>query len=204
MPADVSAKLAAAIETAARKLADGGLVIYPTETFYGLAAAINKPEALRRLAKLKGREGHKPMPLIAADELAATALYRDIPEPARILMHRFWPGPLTIVLPARPGLPMEAVGGGEVGVRVSSHPVATELARRVGPITATSANFAGTGERARVAQIDPKLIAQVDAVIDAGDTHGVKSSTVIRFAEGAPVILREGAIQKVLIDACLP
>jgi L-threonylcarbamoyladenylate synthase len=200
----MSAKLAAAVDAAARRLAEGGVVIYPTETFYGLGAAINRPEALRRVAALKGREGARPMPIIAADELAATALYAQIPEGARILMHRFWPGPLTLVLPARPGLPMEVVARGEVGVRVSSHPIATELARRVGPIVATSANPRDAGERARVAQIDRRLLEAVDAVIDAGETHGGKSSTVLRFVEGRPVVLREGAIQKVLIDACLP
>lgn len=199
-----SKSLAHAIDVAAKKLAAGGVVIYPTETFYGLGAAVSHPEALRRLAALKGREGNKPMPVIAADEQAARSLWGEVPEIAGLLMHQFWPGPLTIVLPARPGLPFEVAQTGEVGVRVSSNPIARELARRVGPIAATSANMTGAGEKTRVSELDALVVNQVDAVIDGGRTPGGRSSTVLRLTGGKPMILREGSIQRALIEACLP
>ncbi len=179
-------------------------MIYPTETFYGLGAALSHPDAIRRLAELKGREGAKPMPVIAGSVEDALALWSKVPEIAKVMMHRFWPGPLTIVLPARHGLPFEVAQSGEIGIRVSSHPVARELARRAGPLVATSANLAGGGEKARVAELAPALLEAVDAVVDAGATPGGRPSTVLRLTDGHPVILREGAIQRALIEACLP
>ncbi len=199
----VPAPLLPALEAAARALNEGGLAIYPTETFYGLGAAIGRADAVHRLGGLKGRSSSKPMPVIAADEASARALWTAVPPEAEIFIRRFWPGPLTIVLPARAGLPFEVVPDGEVGVRVSSHPVARELARRAGPIIATSANLSGNHESTKFSQIEGLLRQSVDAVVDAGQTPGGRPSTVIAFKNGAPVILREGAIQNALIFACL-
>ncbi|HCF62426.1 MAG TPA: threonylcarbamoyl-AMP synthase [Myxococcales bacterium] len=194
--------LVQAIDLAVRKLEEGGVIIYPTETFYGLGAAVSNSAALKRLAGIKGREGNKPMPVIVPDVETALRLWSKVPEVARLLMHRFWPGPLTIVLPARPGLPFEVAHTGEVGLRVSSHPVAQELARRIGPIAASSANLAGSRERTRVAELDRALLEAVDAVVDAGQTPGGPASTVLRLTDGKPQILREGTIQRALIEAC--
>lgn len=199
----VPPELASNIEAAARSLAAGGLVIYPTETFYGLGAAVSRADAVHKIGGLKGRDGGKPMAVIAADEAAARSLWRAVPPEAEIFIRRFWPGPLTLVLPARPGLPFEIASTGEVGVRVSSHPVASELARLAGPLISTSANLSGNREAMRVDQIERRLREAVSAVLDAGTTHGGRPSTVLGFKEGRPVILREGAIQKALIDACL-
>jgi L-threonylcarbamoyladenylate synthase len=198
----VPTELFGTIDAAARALLEGGLAIYPTETFYGLGAAVRSAEAVHRLGALKGRATGKPMPVIVADEASARALFLKVPEVAEIFIRRFWPGPLTLVLPARPGLPFEIAPDGEVGVRVSSHPVARELARLAGPLVATSANLAGSQESDRVERIERALRAQVQAVVDAGHTPGGRPSTVLGFADGVPVILREGAIQKALIDAC--
>jgi L-threonylcarbamoyladenylate synthase len=200
----VPPELVASIEAAARVLKEGGLVIYPTETFYGLGAAIARPDAVHKLGGLKGRASGKPMPIIAADEASARSFWREVPAGAEIFLRRFWPGPLTLVLPSRPGLPFEISPTGEVGVRVSSHPVARELARLAGPLIATSANLSGSRESTKVAQIELALRDAVDAVIDAGATPGGRASTVLGFQNGEPVILREGAIQKALIDACRP
>jgi L-threonylcarbamoyladenylate synthase len=203
MEPTVPAALKKAVAAAVKKLDAGGIAIYPTETFYGIGARIDRPQALARVATLKGRDSNKPMPVIAGDPDAAFALWASVPEEVRQLASRFWPGPLTIVLRARPGLSVEIAPRGEIGVRVSPHRVARELARRCGPLAATSANVSGAGERIRVEQIERSLREQVDVVLDGGETPGGLPSTVIGFVNGVPTILREGAIQRVLVEACL-
>ncbi len=130
---------------AAAVIARGGLVCMPTETTYGIAADIAQPAALAALVELKGRAANAPFALVVADIAEARALASPWPESAEALARAHWPGPLTLVVPARPGLPAELVGpGGGVGVRISNHPVANGLANAVGgPITATSANPSG-------------------------------------------------------------
>lgn len=197
----LSSSLAAAVQEAARRLREGAIAIYPTETFYGLGAALSCPDAVRNVARLKGRTLDKPMPVIAGDEAQARALWLEVPDVAALLLRRFWPGPLTVVLRARHGLPFEVAPLGEIGVRVSSHPVARALALAVGPLVATSANLSGSGERARVQDIEPTLRAAVQVVLDAGETPGGRPSTVIGFSGGRPVVLREGAVQRAVVDA---
>ncbi len=122
----------------------GELVVYPTETFYALGADAFSSTALRRLFRVKGREPGRPVGLIAADSAMAFSVAREIPIDARRLAGAFWPGPLTIVLPARDGLAPELTGPDGVGVRVSPNPVAHALSAAIGrPITATSANLSG-------------------------------------------------------------
>ena len=200
----VPPELVSSIEAAARLLKEGGLVIYPTETFYGLGAAVSRADAVHKIGALKGRGDGKPMAVIAADEASARSLWREVPPEAEVFIRRFWPGPLTLVLPARPTLPFEIASTGEVGVRVSSHPVARELARLAGPLISTSANLSGNRESTRVIQIEHKVRDAADQVLDAGPTPGGRPSTVLGFKGAEPVILREGAIQRALIDACRP
>ncbi len=191
------------IELAARSLLAGGVVVYPTETFYGLGASLGVLGGVERLIAIKGRLAGKPLPVIAADEVSARSLWREFPVLAGRLAARFWPGPLTIVLPAREGVPRCVAPMGEVGVRVSPHPVALSLTRLVGPLVATSANLAGGGEKTCVAELDPAVVARVDAVIDAGMTPGGRPSTVLRLCGDKARILREGAISRSAIAAAV-
>lgn len=186
----------AALAQAAEALAQGGLVIFPTETLYGIAADHGNPHALERLAALKGREADKPFPLILASAAEAEALAQDIPPQARDLMARFWPGPLTLVLTAQPGLhPLLLSAQGGVGLRVSSHPVAAGLARALSrAVTATSANLAGQPPVSRAQDLAPALLAGVDLVLDAGPTPGGPASTVLDCRWWPPKLLRQGAI----------
>ena len=186
---------AASVLAAAERLRAGGLVIFPTETLYGLAALATCPAALARLVALKGREAGKALPLIAASPSQAA----DIAELAgamAALAARFWPGPLTMALPPRRELPREVVdASGTVAIRVSSHPVACALAGAAGaPITATSANLAGRPPVARVSELDGALVAGVDAVLDAGACPGGAPSTIVAVASGRVVVLRAGAV----------
>ena len=127
---------------AAAVLRRGGLVAFPTETFYGLGAAALQPAAVRRIVEVKGRPDGKPL-LVLVDSLAMVdAVALEVPPRARALMTRHWPGALTLVLRARPEVPGEVTAGsGTVGVRFSPHPVARALVTALGaPITAPSAN----------------------------------------------------------------
>ena len=199
--------LEARVEAAARVLLGGGAVIYPTETFYGLGAALGVPAGVERIAGLKQRSAPKPVPVIAADEASARRLWRALPEVTERLVERliarFWPGPLTIVLPASALVPASVAPFGEVGVRVSPHPVARALAQAAGPLVATSANLAGQGEKTLVAELDRAVVERVDAVLDAGATPGGKPSTVLRLTGGAAVLLREGALARSLVEEAL-
>ncbi len=190
-----------AVEHAAAALRAGGVVLLPTETFYGLCASIESADALSRLAALKRRSEAKAMPIICADEAQALALWSaPIPELARLLMARFWPGPLTIVLPPARALgPLLASPLG-VGVRVSASPIAREVAALAGPFVASSANLAGQPEVSSVEALAPELRALADHLLDGGPTPGGAPSTVVALAGGALRILRAGALAPSLIE----
>jgi L-threonylcarbamoyladenylate synthase len=129
----------------------------------------------------------------------------DVPEIAHVLAERFWPGPLTLVLHASAAMPAEVTGGtGKVGVRVSSHPVASGIARACGfPLTATSANLSGQPPALAPPDLVGDLAAAIAAVIDGGATQGGPPSTVIDLTEDPPRILREGRIAESAIRAAL-
>jgi L-threonylcarbamoyladenylate synthase len=183
--------LAAAIAA----LRAGELVIYPTETFYGIAADPESPDALEKIFALKGREVGKPIALIAADTASAFGLAREIPPMAHRLAAAFWPGPLTIVLPARAGLHEAVVGPSGVGVRVSSHLIARALAAGLGrPITATSANRSGQAPIADPATVRDVLGTDIEVILEDGVLSGGAPSTVIEIVGRAYRIVRAGAI----------
>lgn len=182
---------------AAEALASGALVLCPTETLYGIAADVDNPAAIERLAGLKGRGDDKPFGLIIPHLSALDQLVREVPPSAQALMERHWPGPLTLVLLARPGLHPRLVSDpGKVGLRLSPHPVAGALARALGrAITATSANPAGAPAPARVEDIDPAIAAGVDIILDAGPCAGGPASTVVDCTSDPPEVLRPGAVK---------
>lgn len=187
--------LALEIERLAAILRAGGVVAYPTETFYGLGALARDEGALLRLARAKGRPEGKPLPLVAADEamVEAVAVFGPV---ARRLAERFWPGPLTLVLPARGGLPAPITGGtGTVGIRVPGSELARALCRAAGgPLVSTSANPAGAPPPSSVAALDAALVARIDGVLDGGATPGGLPSTVVTVGADGVTLAREGAV----------
>ncbi len=188
--------LATRIEEAACRLRAGGIVVYPTETFYGLGTLATRPEALARLAAAKLRPVGKALPLVAADAAQVEAVASLASPLARRLAERFWPGPLTLVLPASPTLdPIVTGGSGTVAVRVPGSEVARSLARAAGgAVVSTSANLSGEPPPIRVADVSTELLARVDYVLDGGATPGGLPSTVVSVAAGAPALVRPGAI----------
>lgn len=191
----MDAQLAREVDRVAAILRGGGVVAYPTETFYGLGALARDAGALDRLARAKGRPEGKPLPLVAAD-VAMVAEVAVLEGVALALAARFWPGPLTLVLPARPGLAAPITGGtGTVGVRVPGSEVARALCRAAGgPIVSTSANPSGGPPPASASALDAALVARIDALLDAGPTPGGAPSTVVTLRGGRPALLREGAV----------
>ena len=188
----VEPELAAAVAALRRD----GLVVYPTETFYGLGArALSRP-AVGAVAALKGRDVAKPIAVIVSESAMLARIVDRLPPLAERLMARFWPGPLTLVLPARSDLPPELTAGtGAIGVRVSSHPVARGLAAMLGePITATSANPGGVPAASDVATARRFFGPRVDVYIDGGALAGGSGSTVLLVRDDAVEIVRAGAV----------
>lgn len=192
---DAEVALAGRIAAAAAALRRGGVIAYPTETFYGLGALASDGAAVARLVSAKGRADDKPLPLLGADlaQLTQVAVFSPL---ARRLAAAFWPGPLTLVLPARPGLHAAITGGGRtVGVRVTSSGVAAALAAAAGgALVATSANPPGGPPPTTAAGLDPGLRARLDLVLDGGATPGGAPSTVVAVDDGRLTLLRPGAV----------
>lgn len=195
----------AALKRATTVLKKGGVVAYPTETFYALGVDACNSEALENLFKLKKRPLDKPVSVIIADSTMLAGLVSSVPTPARQLMKRFWPGPLTLVFPGLPGLPPFVINeAGGVAVRISSHPLPSLLVSLFqGPITATSANVSGQLPPTNVGQVYRAFGDSLDLVLDAGETEGEGASTLLDLTGDIPRIVREEKIKAVSIFAAL-
>jgi L-threonylcarbamoyladenylate synthase len=184
--------LAEDIAAAIAALAGGGVIGFPTETFYGLGADALDPAALDRLRALKGRGAEKAISVLVTEAMVERVV-AEISPAARALMGAHWPGPLTLALPARAGLPEGLVSDGCVAVRWSPHPVAQALVAGLGrPITATSANPAGAPPPTTAAGVRayfPRCL-----VVDGGDTPGGLPSTLVRVRGEVVEVLRAGAV----------
>ena len=169
----------------------GDLVVYPTETVYGLGADALDPAAIERVYAAKGRDRDEPVSLALPDVEATEGVVR-VGERERAFMRAFLPGPVTVVCRRRAVVPDALTGGRDrVGVRVPDHAGALALLRRVAPVTATSANRSGEPGVRRVADLDPAIRAAAAVVLDGGETPGGEGSTVVDVEAG--VIHRPGA-----------
>ena len=194
---DARAPSSAALADAVAALRAGRVIAFPTETFYGLGAAALMPAAVRHIFEVKGRPEDKPL-LVLVDSIAMVErLAVEVPERARALMTRHWPGALTLVLPARPDVPSGVTAGsGTVGVRLSAHPVAQALVRALGqPITAPSANPSGQPPPSTAAEVLAYFPSGLAIVLDGGATAGGAPSTVVDVTVDPPRVLRAGAVE---------
>jgi L-threonylcarbamoyladenylate synthase len=176
-------------------LLSGGIVAYPTDTLYGLAVDPRRDDAVERLFAVKGRAQGVAVPLIAGGIVQA-AQAGELGPRERQLAQAFWPGPLSIVVPAQAIVSQLALGGGEtVAVRVPAQPVARALASAFGfCVTATSANPSGQTAPASAERIEPRLLGLIDLLLDAGPAPGGEPSTLVTFDERGPVLIRSGAV----------
>ena len=199
---DPSGDFQNAINKASDILLSGGLVAYPTESFYGLAVDSTNENAIRRLFLLKQRSPGRPLLILIPSVEALDQYVAHIPPIARQLIDEFWPGGLTLVFEA--GLkasPLLTAGTDKIGIRLSPHPVATALAQAIGaPITGTSANISGKTACRDAGEVLGAFKECLDFILDGGPTPGKVGSTILDITVDPPKILREGMVQKSALE----
>lgn len=190
--------ITAGLTEAAAILQSGGVVAFPTDTVYGLGALADCPDAVRRIFEIKKRPLTQALPVLAADVEQAASVADDIPEAARLLMARFWPGALTLVLPRAVWIPDEVTAGGlTIAVRVPAHPLTLALIHVAGgPLVGTSANVHGHPSPVTADGVREQLGDSVDLTIDGGRAPGGIESTVVDVSVSPPRILRQGIIKR--------
>jgi len=198
----ISAGHEANIAHAAEILRKGGLVAFPTDTVYGLGAVYLDEKAVLGLYTAKARPPEKAIPILIASIAQMDLVSLEPSEYARILAQRFWPGPLTIVVPKHPGVP-RAVASETVGLRVPDNLVARDLIRRAGPLAVTSANLSGQDSLVTAAQVLEQLDGRIDLILDGGLTAGRIPSTVVDCTGEQLVILRPGPLALGELQAAL-
>ncbi len=177
-------------------LRSGGLVAFPTDTVYGVGCLAFDPVAIESLFKAKQRPIDKAIPVLIGEREDLTQVSEAVPPMAAILAARFWPGPLTLIVPKHPDLPNNLSGTPTVGVRVPDHTVARKLLQAVGPMAVTSANLSGHEPPRNAGQVMHQLNGRIHLVLDGGETPGSLPSTVVNCLGPEPVILRTGPISR--------
>ncbi len=183
-----------ALELALAALRGGGLVAFPTDTVYGLAADLLQPQAIARLYDVKGRDTAKAIAVLVGGLEQVEQVTTGLTAPAAWLAARFWPGALTLVLPKRPGLPENLSPLPTVGVRMPDHPFALALLRAAGPLAVTSANLSGQASPQTAEEVLAQLEGRIELLLDGGACPGGVASTVVDCAGVELRILRQGAI----------
>ncbi len=190
------------LQTAIEALKRGEVIVFPTETLYGLGADALNDEAVSTVFQLKGRDPNIPIPVLIADEPMLGQVVDQIPPLAQALMLEFWPGPLTLVLPARAGIPkplLNATGG--VGIRISSQSIATRLVQDLGrPLTATSANPSGRAPARTLDEAKNYFNGDVKVFIDGGPLTSITGSTVAEVQGDRLRIIRRGEIDTAALE----
>lgn len=183
-----------AIPRALEILRTGGLVAFPTDTVYGVGSLAFEGKAVESIYTAKDRPIEKAIPVLIGDTNDLDQVAMDVPNRARKLASRFWPGPLTILLPKRPNLPEAVSATPAVGVRVPDHEIARALLRAAGPMAVTSANVSGQASPISAAEVFAQLRGRIELIIDGGKTPGGVPSTLVDCTWDEIRILREGPI----------
>ena len=192
------------VQAAVAAVRDGQAVVLPTDTVYGIGADAFSPEAVASLLAAKGRGRDMPPPVLVPSVRTVDGLATDVPEWARELVRAFWPGPLTLVLPAQSSL-MWDLGetNGTVALRMPEDDIALALLSEVGPMAVTSANLTGHPAATTVTEAAAQLGAAVAVYLDGGPSTGTAVSTIVDCTGDAPVVLRAGAVTQEQLDAVL-
>ena len=178
-----------------RILRQGGIIAYPTETFYGLGAKYDIEPALKRLYDIKKRPGKMAMPLIIGDMEQLAMLTEVIPDKAGALISKFWPGPLTLLFEARSGLSDFIVAENKVAVRMPGESFALSLARASGfPVTATSANISGMPPGKNISMVMNYFNDVFDLIVNGGELESILPSTIVDATGPELTVLRQGLI----------
>lgn len=191
-----------AITRALNVLKAGGLIAFPTDTVYGVAAAMNRV-GIERLYEAKARSINKAIAVLIGDLEQLALLTSGLTPPARRLAEQYWPGALTLVVPKHPDLPANLSPLPTVGVRMPDHPFARELMRAAGPLATSSANLSGEANTLDAQAVMEQLQGRVELVLDGGTVPGGVPSTVVDCTQDPPRILRQGAIGPEAIESTL-
>jgi len=193
------------LEHAAKLIANGGLIAFRTDTFYGLGADPLNREAVTRIKILKGREDNKPILLLVADATDVDRLMIDKSEDFAEVARSFWPGPLTIVGVAAPELPQELTAGtGTIGLRLPNDDNVRSLVSLCGgALTATSANASGSPPACSAQEVADYFPTGIDLIIDGGDITASEPSTVLDLSKPEPRVIREGAVSRKMLEGVL-
>jgi L-threonylcarbamoyladenylate synthase len=177
-------------------LREGKVVAYPTETFYGLGVDVTNEKAIKKLYDLKRRDYGLPVAILVTDKAMLEDYVEKVTEPVNNLIKAFWPGPLTILFPAGPKISKSlTTNTGKIGVRISSHPVATALVREFGkPLTTTSANLSGYPASLSTRHVQKYFKDKIDCIVNGGECEPSRGSTVVDITEETMAIIRDGAI----------
>jgi L-threonylcarbamoyladenylate synthase len=196
---------AATIAQAASVIRKGGVVCFPTRCLYGLGADAFNLEAVERVFEIKQRPADMPLLVLIDSPVRLAGLVKRIPRMADILMKRFWPGRLTLVMEAQANLSERlTAGSGKIGIRLAAHPVAKALLEAVAhPITGTSANISGAAGCRQISELDPRISGEVNLILDAGPLKGGVGSTVVDVTGEHPLVIREGDVTKPEIIAAI-
>ncbi len=185
---------ASEIQQALKILQSGGIVAFPTDTVYGLGALAFNNKAIESIYMAKDRPTEKAIPILIADINDLEMVTHNIPNMARIFASRFWPGPLTCVIPKKPTLPVAVSATATVAVRIPDHPDARALLRSAGPMAVTSANISGRPSPTTMQEVYDQLNGRIKLIMDGGKTPGGVPSTLVDCTGEKPVILRNGPI----------
>jgi L-threonylcarbamoyladenylate synthase len=183
------------LQRALTVLRSGGLVAFPTDTVYGVGSLAFDGPAIESIYAAKDRPVEKAIPILIGDMEELDEVGIDIPTSALRLASRFWPGPLTILVPKRPNLPESVSASSTVGVRVPDHEVARNLLRAAGPMAVTSANISGKSSPVSAREVFEQLGGRIPLIIDGGQTPGGVPSTLVDCTTPELTILREGSLR---------
>jgi L-threonylcarbamoyladenylate synthase len=175
-------------------LQHGGMVAFPTDTVYGLAALPFNGEFVERLFTAKGRNSSRAIAILIGDFADLKSVVAEFGEIATQLAQRFWPGPLTLIVPKHPSLPAELSQDTTIGVRMPNHPIALALLRKIGPLAVTSANLSGQDNTNTAEEVLKQLHGRVHLILDGGRSPGGIPSTVVDCTSSELTILREGPL----------
>ena len=192
------------LETIQSVLDSGGVIAFPTDTFYGLGADPFNPEAVSKIFRIKQRPADKPLLVLIHSPDQVDRLTDQITPLAKLLMRLFWPGSLTLLFKAAPGLPRELTAGtGKVGIRLPAHLFTLQLLEGLDcPLTAPSANISGAREPVTAGEV--VSAGALDVIVDGGPTPGGKPSTILDATTNPPTLVREGAVSRKDLQMVLP
>jgi L-threonylcarbamoyladenylate synthase len=185
---------ASEIQTALEIIQSGGIVAFPTDTVYGLGALAFNNKAIESIYKAKDRPIEKAIPILIGDLNDLDKVADDIPNMALRFAARFWPGPLTCIVPKKQTLPLAVSATATVAVRIPDHYNARALLRAAGPLAVTSANISGQPSPSTAQEVYEQLNERIPLILDGGKTNGGIPSTLVDCTGKVPVILREGPV----------